>query len=78
MIALNVQIIKKNGKKEFVLLPYEEFVNIQEQLEDYEDLRCLREAKAAEADAPTIGLDELKARLRRRPKRSNRRKELRR
>jgi len=65
MIALNAQFIEKNGKKEFALLPYEDFLKIQEQLEDYEDLRCLREAKTAEGNAPTIGLDELKKRLRR-------------
>jgi hypothetical protein len=33
---------------------------VQEELHDYEDLRCLREAKAAERKAPTIGIDELK------------------
>ena len=66
MIALNAQIIEKNGKKEFVVLSYGDFLRLQEQLEDYEDLRCLREAKAAERNAPTVGLAELKKRLRRR------------
>jgi hypothetical protein len=37
---------------------------MQEDIEQYEDLRCLREAKAAEKDAPTIGLAELKRRIR--------------
>ena len=52
MLDLNPQVIKKDGKKEFVILPYEEFVRIQEQLEDYEDLQILRDAKAKEHDAP--------------------------
>jgi hypothetical protein len=39
-------------------------LDIQEDLEQYEDLRCLREAKAAEKNAPTIGLAELKRRIR--------------
>jgi len=55
MIALDAQVIKKNGKKEYAILPYEEFLKVQEELDDYEDLRCLREAKEAEKDAPTIG-----------------------
>ena len=63
MVTLHAQIIKKNGKKEYVVLPYEEFLNIQEQLQEYEDLRCLREAKEAEGDAPTIGINELKKKL---------------
>jgi hypothetical protein len=63
MVTLNVQIIKKEGKNEYVVLPYEEFLMIQEELEDYEDLRCLREAKEAEKDSPTISLDELKKQL---------------
>lgn len=60
---LNSQIIKKNGKNEFVVLPYDEFQKIQEELASYDDLRCLREAKDAEHDAPTIGLDALKKRI---------------
>jgi len=57
---LHAQIIKKDGKKEFVVLPCEEFLKVQEQLQDFEDLRCLREAKEAEKDAATIGIDELR------------------
>jgi len=59
-MELTTQIIKKNGKKEFVVLPYNEFQKIQEELASYEDLRCLRKAKIKERDAPTIGISELK------------------
>ena len=52
-------------------LPYEDFQKIQEELADYEDLRYLREAKAAEKDAPTIGLAELKKRITKRAERSS-------
>lgn len=62
-MVVNAQIIKKNGKEEFAVLPYEEFQKIQEELASYEDLRCLREAKMAEKDAPTIGIAELKKEL---------------
>lgn len=60
---LHVNYVKKNGKKEFVVIPYEEFIALQEQLADYVDLRELRKAKAEEADAPTISLEEAKKRL---------------
>ncbi|PIP09091.1 MAG: prevent-host-death family protein [Syntrophobacteraceae bacterium CG23_combo_of_CG06-09_8_20_14_all_50_8] len=53
----------KNGEKEYAVLPYDEFQKIQEELALYEDLRCLREAKMAEKDAPTIGIAELKKRI---------------
>lgn len=60
---LKPQVIEKNGKKEFVILPYEEFLKIQEELDNYEDLRTLREAKMKEGDASTISLKEAKKQL---------------
>ena len=63
MIALHPNILEKDGKKEFVVLPYEEFLKIQEELADYEDLRMLREAKLQEGSAPTISLSDLKKEL---------------
>jgi mRNA interferase RelE/StbE len=74
MVSLRAQIIKKNGKREYAVLPYEEFLRIQEELEDYADLRCLREAKEMERDAPTIGLAEWKKKIGRRTIRSSRRR----
>lgn len=72
MVTLNAQIIKKEGEKEYVVIPYDEFLKIQEELHNYEDLRYLREAKEAEKDAPTIGIDELKKKIRGRTSRSSR------
>jgi PHD/YefM family antitoxin component YafN of YafNO toxin-antitoxin module len=63
MTSSNVQIIKKNGKNEFAILPYKEYLKLQEELDDYENLRCLREAKQAEKSSPTIGIIELKKHL---------------
>lgn len=62
MIELHPEILEKNGKKEFVILTYEEFVAIQEALEDAEDLRDLRSAKLENADKAGIGIDEAKKR----------------
>jgi len=73
MVTLHAQIIKKNGKKDYVVLPYEEFLKVQEELEDYDDLRSLREAKEKEKDAPTIGMAELKKKIGRRTSQSRRR-----
>ena len=47
-------------------MPYEEFLKVREELEDYDDLRSLREAKEKEKDAPTIGMAELRKKIRRR------------
>lgn len=60
MIELHPEILKKNGKSEFVILPYEEFIALQELLADAQDLTDLREAVKAEGDAPSSSLDELK------------------
>ena len=38
-------------------------LKIEEALADYQDLQELRDAKAAEADAPTVGLGELRSEL---------------
>ena len=63
MIDLHPQILEKHGKKEFVILPYEDFLKIQEELENYNDLRILREAKEEEGDSSTISLKEAKKEL---------------
>ena len=73
MVTLHAQIIKKNGKKDYVVLPYEEFLRVQEELEDYDDLRSLREAKETEKDAPSIVMVELKKKIGRRTSQSRRR-----
>jgi PHD/YefM family antitoxin component YafN of YafNO toxin-antitoxin module len=60
MIKIRPTIIEKNKKKEFVVLPYEDFLKIQEELEDYEDLKMLRRAKRREGKAPAIELKDVK------------------
>ena len=75
-MVVNAQIIKKNGKKEFAVVPYDEFQEMQEELASYEDLRCLRETKMAEKDAPTIGITELKKRIGGRIRQSSRPRKL--
>ncbi len=42
---METQIIEKHGKKEFAVIPYKDFLRMQEKIEDYNDLRELRKAK---------------------------------
>lgn len=43
---MTAQIIEKAGKKEFAVIPYKQFLRMQEALEDYHALKALRKAKA--------------------------------
>ena len=63
MIELHPEFLTKNGKKEFAVLPYEEFTALQELLADAEDLRDLRSAKRDERDAPSLSLALVKNQL---------------
>lgn len=63
MIELHPRILEKQGKKEFAVLPYEEFERLTEELADYDDLKELRQAKAEAEDAATISLAEAREEL---------------
>ncbi len=63
MLALNPNILEQEGKKQFVVLTYGEFIAIQEELQDFYDLKELREAKQVGGDAPTLSLAEAKQEL---------------
>ena len=58
-MLLHPQVIEKEGRKEFVILPYEEFLQIQEALEDLDDLRELREEREESMDEPSRSLREI-------------------
>ncbi len=58
-MTLHPQIIEKKGKKEFVILPYEEFLLIQEALDDLDDIRILREEKEISKNEPVKNLDDI-------------------
>ncbi len=62
-MSIHPQIIEKAGKKEFVVLPYEEFLAMQEALEDYEDLKALREAKAEAVSEDTVPYSSIRSEL---------------
>jgi PHD/YefM family antitoxin component YafN of YafNO toxin-antitoxin module len=62
-MTLHPQVIERKGKKEFVVLPYEEFLSIQEALEDFEDLKELRKEKAKAKNKPTTSLNDVARKL---------------
>lgn len=55
--------IEKNGKKEFVVLPFDEYRALTELIADYEDLKDLREAKEESKHEKSVGLDAVIAEL---------------
>lgn len=56
MMTLHPEILVKDGKKQFAILPYEEYMSLKERLEDMEDLLQLRKAKKAEGRKRTVPL----------------------
>jgi PHD/YefM family antitoxin component YafN of YafNO toxin-antitoxin module len=58
-MTLHPQLIEKEGKKEYVILPYEEFLQIKEELDDFYDLRELRAEKERSKNGPTKKLDDI-------------------
>lgn len=63
MLTLTPTVLEQEGKKQFVILPYSEFEALQEELQDYYDLRELRQAKKEEGNIPTVSLDEARRAL---------------
>ncbi len=62
-MSIHPQIIEKEGKKEFVVLPYDEFLQIQDALDDLEDIRILREERTSSASDVTKSLDAVLAEI---------------
>lgn len=57
------QIIKKDGEKEFAVLPYKDYLKIKQALEDYEDLIDLRKAKIETVNEPGVPFNDVKESL---------------
>ena len=70
MVKHKAEIWSRNGKQKFVLLPYDVYQAMREELEDAEDLRLLLEARKRQANSPGISLEELKRRLARNRRRT--------
>ena len=57
------QIITKNGKAEFVVIPFQDYLDMKEMLEDFNDLKELRKAKEEEKNVKSIPLNSVKREL---------------
>ena len=60
MLMLHPEILSKDGKKQFAVLPYEEFLEIQA---DADDLFDLRKARKTEVKKLSYSMADLKAQL---------------
>ena len=63
MLKLHPKILIRDGKKQFAVLPYGEFLAVQERLADTEDLLELRKAKRKEGKKRSVPLSEVKRQL---------------
>lgn len=63
MIELHPEILKRDGKEQFAILPYEEFVAPRDLIEDAEDVLALRQAKLEDTGEPGIPLEEVMKRF---------------
>jgi hypothetical protein len=63
-IELHPEFLRKNGKREFAVLPYDEFEAVREMLEDAEDLLELRRARAGDMGGPGLSVRDARRRLR--------------
>ena len=63
MFNINPELITKDGKPMFAVIPYEQFLVIKEMLENLADLLDLRAAKQEEYNQPAINLNNVKQML---------------
>ncbi|HQU91988.1 MAG TPA: hypothetical protein PLK77_06810 [Pyrinomonadaceae bacterium] len=62
-IELHPEFLSTGGKRQFAVIPYEEFVRLQEWLEDSRDLHELELAIEENKELPTYSLEEIKQEL---------------
>ena len=63
MIELHPAILKRDGKEQFAVLPYEEYIALRDLIEDAEDVLALRKAKQEDTGEPGIPLEEVMKRF---------------
>jgi hypothetical protein len=63
MIKLNLQFLVRDGRREFVILPYEEFEQLRTRLENVEDVTATELAHREGTRPPTVSLEEMQRRL---------------
>ena len=69
MTELHPQVLERDGKPSFVVLPYEEYIALREEIEDLRDSRAIRDAAKRDKGAKRLSIAEVRASLRSRRKR---------
>jgi len=62
-IELHPEFLTTKGKRQFAVIPYEEFVALQEWIEDAQDLATLRIAREENKDEPSFTIEEIRREL---------------
>ncbi len=58
-IELHPEFLTKNGRREFAVLRYEEFVELEEWLQDASDLLEIRSERMIAPEEPNVPLDDV-------------------
>lgn len=59
-IELHPEFLTAEGKKQFAVIPYEEFVALQEWMEDAQDLYALRKAHEENESEASFTIEEVR------------------
>ena len=63
MLKTPYDVLTRNGKEKFVVVPVKDYETLLEKLEDEADYRALVEARNANAGKPTYTLEQVKREL---------------
>ena len=63
MLKTRYDVLTRNGKEKFFVVPVKEYEALLEKLEDEADYRALIKARKANAGKPTYTLDQVKREL---------------
>lgn len=58
-IALHPEILRRDGRPQFAVLPYEEYLALRARIEDLEDVLEIRRVRQEEVAEPRSPLDEV-------------------
>jgi len=64
MLKLNPRVVTRNGRNEYVMLPWKEYVAVCEAMEDWEDLLALQSAKRENKGKPGVPIEDVIKRYR--------------
>ncbi len=58
-VQLHPEFLTKDGKREFAVLSYKEFLALEEWVEDVHDLLEIRDERGADSELASVTLDEV-------------------